>query len=47
VVAGAFIRKLRIEERFMRAIFPGQYPRYCTEVPALIPFTAARRSAPR
>jgi protein-S-isoprenylcysteine O-methyltransferase Ste14 len=47
VVAAAFIRKLRIEERFMRALFPGQYPRYCTEVPALIPFTAARRSAPR
>jgi len=47
VVAGAFIRKLRIEERFLRALFPGQYPRYCTEVPALIPFTKLPRSAPR
>jgi protein-S-isoprenylcysteine O-methyltransferase Ste14 len=47
VVAGAFTRKLRIEERFMREIFPGQYPRYCAEVPALIPFTKLPRSAPR
>jgi protein-S-isoprenylcysteine O-methyltransferase Ste14 len=47
VVAGAFIRKLRIEERFMREIFPGQYPGYCAEVPALVPFTKALRSAPR
>jgi protein-S-isoprenylcysteine O-methyltransferase Ste14 len=47
VVAGAFIRKLRIEERFMREIFPGQYQRYCAEVPALVPFTKPPRSAPR
>jgi protein-S-isoprenylcysteine O-methyltransferase Ste14 len=47
VVAGAFMRKLRIEERFMREIFPGQYERYCAEVPALVPFTKARRSVPR
>jgi protein-S-isoprenylcysteine O-methyltransferase Ste14 len=47
VVAGAFIHKLRIEERFMREIFPGQYPGYCAAVPALVPFTKARRSAPR
>jgi protein-S-isoprenylcysteine O-methyltransferase Ste14 len=47
VVAGAFIRKLRIEERLMREIFPGQYQRYCAEVPALIPFTKLPRSAPR
>jgi protein-S-isoprenylcysteine O-methyltransferase Ste14 len=47
LVAGAFIRKLRIEERFMREIFPGQYERYCAEVPALVPFTKARRSEPR
>ncbi|HEY0766612.1 MAG TPA: isoprenylcysteine carboxylmethyltransferase family protein [Steroidobacteraceae bacterium] len=47
LVAGAFIRKLRIEERFMREIFPGQYQRYCAQVPPLIPFTKARRSAPR
>ncbi|HJX19678.1 MAG TPA: hypothetical protein VJ454_01720, partial [Steroidobacteraceae bacterium] len=38
---------LRIEERFMREIFPGEYPRYCAEVPALIPFTKLPRSAPR
>ena len=47
IVAGAFIRKLRIEERFMRELFPQQYPRYCAEVPALIPFTNSPRSAPR
>jgi protein-S-isoprenylcysteine O-methyltransferase Ste14 len=47
VVAGAFTRKLRIEERFMREIFPGQYPRYCAQVPALVPFTKLPRSAPR
>jgi len=47
VVAGAFIRKLRIEERFMREIFPGQYQRYCAQVPALVPFTKLPRSAPR
>jgi len=47
VVAGAFIRKLRIEERFMREIFPGQYPGYCAAVPALVPFTKLLRSAPR
>jgi protein-S-isoprenylcysteine O-methyltransferase Ste14 len=28
-------------------IFPGQYQSYCAEVPALVPFTKARRSAPR
>jgi protein-S-isoprenylcysteine O-methyltransferase Ste14 len=47
IVLGAFWRKLRIEEGFMRELFPGQYARYMTEVPALVPFTAARRSAPR
>jgi protein-S-isoprenylcysteine O-methyltransferase Ste14 len=47
IVAGAFIRKLRIEERFMRELFPQQYPRYCAEVPALIPFTRLPRSVPR
>jgi protein-S-isoprenylcysteine O-methyltransferase Ste14 len=47
IVAGAFIRKLRIEERFMRELFPQQYQRYCAEVPALIPFTRPPRSAPR
>jgi protein-S-isoprenylcysteine O-methyltransferase Ste14 len=47
VVAGAFIRKLRIEERLMREIFPGQYQRYCAQVPALVPFTKPPRSVPR
>ena len=47
IVAGAFIRKLRIEERFMRELFPQQYQRYCAEVPALIRFTRLPRSAPR
>jgi protein-S-isoprenylcysteine O-methyltransferase Ste14 len=47
VVAGAFIRKLRIEERFMREIFPGQYQRYCAAVPALVPFIRLPRSARR
>lgn len=39
VVTAAFIVKLRAEERFMRATFPGEYEKYCEEVPALIPFT--------
>ncbi|MBS0578861.1 MAG: isoprenylcysteine carboxylmethyltransferase family protein [Proteobacteria bacterium] len=47
VILGAWVRKLRIEEVFMRELFPGQYERYATEVPALVPFTRARRSAPR
>ena len=47
MVAGAFIRKLRVEERFMRELFPQQYQRYCAEVPALIPFTGPPRSVPR
>jgi protein-S-isoprenylcysteine O-methyltransferase Ste14 len=47
IVLAAFWRKLRIEEGFMRELFPGQYERYMAEVPALVPFTKARRSAPR
>jgi protein-S-isoprenylcysteine O-methyltransferase Ste14 len=47
VIAAALLRKLRIEERFMRETFPGEYERYSAAVPALIPFTKARRSAPR
>jgi protein-S-isoprenylcysteine O-methyltransferase Ste14 len=47
LVLFSFARKLRVEERFMRERFPGQYQRYSEEVPALVPFTAARRSAPR
>jgi protein-S-isoprenylcysteine O-methyltransferase Ste14 len=47
IVLAAFWRKLRIEEGFMRELFPGKYERYMEEVPALVPFTRARRSAPR
>jgi protein-S-isoprenylcysteine O-methyltransferase Ste14 len=47
IVLGSFWRKLRIEEGFMRELFPEQYQRYMDEVPALVPFTRARRSAPR
>jgi protein-S-isoprenylcysteine O-methyltransferase Ste14 len=47
IVLCAFWRKLRIEEGFMRELFHEQYLRYMNEVPALVPFTAARRSAPR
>jgi protein-S-isoprenylcysteine O-methyltransferase Ste14 len=47
IVLGALWRKLRIEEGFMRELFPGQYERYMAEVPPLVPFTEARRSAPR
>jgi protein-S-isoprenylcysteine O-methyltransferase Ste14 len=47
IVVFAFVRKLRIEERFMGELFPQQYERYRTEVPALVPLTGARRSAPR
>ena len=46
IIAAALLRKLRIEEGFMRETFPGVYERYCAEVPALIPFTKPRRSAP-
>jgi hypothetical protein len=47
IVLFSFVRKLRMEEALMRATFPAQYPRYSSEVPALLPFTRARRSAPR
>ena len=47
IVLASFWRKLRIEEGFMRELFPGQYERYIAEVPALVPFTTAQRSAPR
>ncbi len=47
IIAASFVRKLRIEEALMRATFPAEYPRYSAEVPALLPFTRARRSAPR
>ena len=47
VIAAALMRKIRIEERFLGETFPAEYPRYRAEVPALIPYTRARRSAPR
>jgi protein-S-isoprenylcysteine O-methyltransferase Ste14 len=47
IIAAALVRKLSTEEGFMRETFPDQYPRYSAEVPALIPFTKPRRSAPR
>ena len=39
VILAALVRKLRIEERFMRETFPGEYGRYSASVPALVPFT--------
>jgi protein-S-isoprenylcysteine O-methyltransferase Ste14 len=39
IIAVALVRKLRMEEKFMREVFPGQYEQYAAEVPALIPFT--------
>lgn len=47
LIVFAFTRKLRIEEALMHEAFAGEYARYAAEVPALIPFTAVRRSAPR
>lgn len=47
IIAAALVVKLRAEERLMRETFPGQYGKYGGEVPALIPFTGSRRSAPR
>jgi protein-S-isoprenylcysteine O-methyltransferase Ste14 len=47
LITVSLMRKLRTEEAFMRATFPQDYPRYCAQVPALVPFTAAPRSAPR
>jgi len=47
LVLVSFLYKLRIEEGFMRAVFPEQYESYAAGVPALVPFTKARRSVPR
>ncbi len=47
IILFSFVRKLRREEALMRATFPAEYPRYSAGVPALLPFTKARRSAPR
>jgi len=46
IITAALVRKSRTEEGFMRETFPGEYERYSSEVPALIPFTGARQSAP-
>lgn len=47
IILIALLRKLRTEERFMQETFPGEYPGYRAAVPALIPFTKPRQSAPR
>jgi protein-S-isoprenylcysteine O-methyltransferase Ste14 len=47
IIAVALVRKVRAEELFMRETFPGQYEKYCEEVPALVPFMRPRRSGPR
>jgi protein-S-isoprenylcysteine O-methyltransferase Ste14 len=47
IIVVSFVRKLRIEEEFMRATFPGEYERYSALVPALIPFVRPQRSASR
>ena len=47
IIAASFVVKLRREEVFMRETFPGEYPRYAAEVPALVPFTRPQRSAAR
>jgi protein-S-isoprenylcysteine O-methyltransferase Ste14 len=47
IIAASFVVKSRVEERFMRETFGEQYARYREAVPALIPFTKLRRSAPR
>jgi len=41
------VRKSRTEEDFMRETFPGEYPRYSAEVPALIPFARPAHSTRR
>ncbi|HYP65264.1 MAG TPA: isoprenylcysteine carboxylmethyltransferase family protein [Steroidobacteraceae bacterium] len=47
IIVASFVRKLRTEENFMRETFPGEYPRYSADVPALIPFTRPRRPGER
>lgn len=47
IITVSLLRKLRTEEGFMRETFPGEYQRYSADVPALIPFTKPRQSAPR
>lgn len=47
IITVSLLRKLRTEEAFMRETFPGEYERYSADVPALVPFTKPRQSAPR
>jgi protein-S-isoprenylcysteine O-methyltransferase Ste14 len=47
IITVSLLRKLRTEEAFMRDTFPGEYQRYCAQVPALMPFTRVPQSAPR
>jgi protein-S-isoprenylcysteine O-methyltransferase Ste14 len=47
IIVLAFVRISRSEEDFMRETFPGEYPRYRAEVPALIPFMRPQRSSER
>jgi protein-S-isoprenylcysteine O-methyltransferase Ste14 len=47
IITVSLLRKLRTEEAFMRDTFPGEYQRYCAQVPALLPFTRVPQSAPR
>lgn len=43
IITVALVRKLHAEEVFMRETFPGNYEKYCEEVPSLIPFTKLQR----
>jgi protein-S-isoprenylcysteine O-methyltransferase Ste14 len=43
LVTLSFLRKLTVEERFLTIQFGDAYARYRAEVPALIPWTTARR----
>src|SRR5579863_6554340 len=43
IITLSLLRKLRTEEAFMRDTFPGEYQRYCAQVPALVPFTRVPR----
>jgi protein-S-isoprenylcysteine O-methyltransferase Ste14 len=45
IIVLSLLRKSRVEEAFMRATFPGEYPRYSEQVPALIPFAKRPRPA--
>ena len=44
LVIASFVHKLRLEEQFMREVFPGDYERYSAAVPALVPFVPTTRA---